>query len=126
MSIEYFDSANTLVPPTSEGVRRRSRSVGDEDISRHSSSVASAVTPPQVPKPSSSSHATAANDPTQPYNERVVSFLRQPNVVEVLKMKTNTIMNHKSLRDKINMIRQEGLQGLERLSSDVELIVLLR
>ena len=47
-------------------------------------------------------------------------------MVEVLKMKTNTIMNHKSLRDKIALIRQEGRAGLDRLSSDVELIVLLR
>ena len=108
-----------MVPPSNDGVRRRSRSVGDEDISRHSSSVASVVAT-QVPRP------PPANDTNQTYNERVVSFLRQPNVIEVLKMKTNTIMNHKSLRDKINMIRQEGLQGLVRLSSDVELIVLLR
>ena len=73
---------------------------------------------------SASSHPN--NEEDQSYNGRVVAFLRQPNVVEGLKMKTSTIMNHKSLRDKIALIRQEGRAGLDRLSSDVELIVLLR
>ena len=61
-----------------------------------------------------------------PYNHRVVAFMRQPNVIEVMKEKATSILTHKSLRDKVNLIRHDGCQGLERLSADVELILLLR
>ena len=64
--------------------------------------------------------------PETAYNERVVAFLRQPSIMEVLKEKTAAIVNHKSLRDKVNAIRQDGTTALDRLSCDVELTMLLR
>ncbi len=60
------------------------------------------------------------------YNEKVVAFLRQPNVIDALKEKHATITSNQSLKNKINLIRSEGVETLDRLSSDVELIILLR
>ena len=110
-------STSHLAPPSSDveiNGRRRSRSVGDEDISRPSLA-------PSTLAQSQSNDAYALS-----YNERVIAFLRQPNVIDILKEKSSSILARKSLRDKINMIRQDGTQSLERLSGDVELIVLLR
>ena len=127
--------------------RQRSRSVGDDEIARENIEVVSAGT---ALNSTSSSTATASHNmatPTSPpirgevtriipptivqtppstYNERVVSYLRQSNIIDILKEKSTAILTHKSLRDKVNMIRQEGCQALERLSCDVELIKLLR
>jgi len=62
--------------------------------------------------------------PETAYNERVVLFLRQPNILDVLKEKTGSCQ--KSIRDKVNAIRQDGTLALDRLSCDVELTMLLR
>ena len=147
-----------LMPPSEfsngEGgnSRRRSRSVGEEEISREN---IEAVSDPSSILPMASKtvstrthnmstptsppvrgeaihvrgqavgHVTAPKPPTT-YNGRVVMFLRQPNIIDILKEKSTVIISHKSLRDKVNMIRQEGCHALERLSCDVELIILLR
>ena len=131
--------------------RRRSRSVGEEEISRENiEAVSDASILATTPKQSSSrshnmstptsppirgeavhargqsiGHAMAPKTPTT-YNGRVVMFLRQPNIIDILKEKSTVVTTHKSLRDKVNMIRQDGCQALERLSCDVELIILLR
>lgn len=59
------------------------------------------------------------------YNDKVVAFLRQPNILEVLKERSNNIVTQKNLRDKVNAVRQEGTAALNRLSHDVELTILL-
>ena len=70
------------------------------------------------------SYSRQVDAPETAYNERVVLFLRQPNIFDVLKEKTGS--GQKSMRDKVNAIRQDGTLALDRLSCDVELTVLLR
>lgn len=60
------------------------------------------------------------------YNDKVVAFLRQPNVGEILQEKYSTYNNSTRLKEKINKIRSEGTEALDRLSNDVDLIILLR
>ena len=154
-------SSQHLMPPSqldhgtgqNGNSRRRSRSVGEEEITRENIEAVSAATAVNVSgtrASSTSSHNMAP--PTSPptrgetaigrtpptiqcappqlppstYNGRVVAYLRQPNIIDILKEKSTTIVAQKSLRDKVNMIRQEGCHALERLSCDVELIMLLR
>ena len=132
--------------------RRRSRSVGEEEISRENIEAVSDSSSILVPAPKASTtrshnmstptsppirgedvnargqivgHVIAPKPPTT-YNGRVVMYLRQPNIIDILKEKSTVISTHKSLRDKVNMIRQDGCHALERLSCDVELIILLR
>ena len=136
--------------------RRRSRSVGEEEISRENIEAVSDSSSILVPVPkASSTRSHNMSTPTSPpirgeavharggqtvvgpnvmvqpkppttYNGRVVMYLRQPNIIDILKEKSTVISTHKSLRDKVNMIRQDGCHALERLSCDVELIILLR
>ena len=133
--------------------RRRSRSVGEEEITRENIEAMAAATEANVSRTrasSTSSHnmAPPSSPPTRgetaigrtpptiqcappqlppsTYNGRVVAYLRQSNIIDILKEKSTSIVAQKSLRDKVNMIRQEGCHALERLSCDVELIMLLR
>jgi hypothetical protein len=141
-----------LMPPPGSNSRRRSRSVGEEEISRENieavsdatSVLASATkasstrshnmaTPTSPPIRGESVNARSppiiqgmSPKPPSTYNGRVVAFLRQHNIIDILKEKSSVITSHKSLRDKVNMIRQDGCHALERLSCDVELIILLR
>lgn len=59
------------------------------------------------------------------YNEKVVAFLRQPNILEILRERHGTNCS-RSLREKINAIRVEGTSALERLGHDLQLTILLR
>ncbi len=98
-----FASPNLLAPPALDGVnRRRSRSVGDEELNN------------------CLSHQSLA------YNDRVVAFLRQPNIFQVLKEKNASLVsNNKNLKDKVSAIRQEGTTALTKLSHDVEFTLIL-
>ena len=60
------------------------------------------------------------------YNDKVVSFLRQPNAIDILKERHPTFKNNSTLRQKVQLIRNDGVEALERLSNDIELIILLR
>lgn len=60
------------------------------------------------------------------YNDKVVAFLRQPNILEILKERHGAATCSRSLRDKINAIRVEGTSALERLAHDLQLTLLLR
>lgn len=59
------------------------------------------------------------------YNDKVVAFLQQPNILDILSERRSTIKNNSSLRDRIFTIRSEGVEALRRFSNDVELILLL-
>ena len=59
------------------------------------------------------------------YNEKVVAFLRQPNILEILRERHGTTCS-RSLREKINAIRVEGTTALERIGHDLQLTILLR
>uniref|UniRef100_A0A8C1UF83 HECT-type E3 ubiquitin transferase n=1 Tax=Cyprinus carpio TaxID=7962 RepID=A0A8C1UF83_CYPCA len=60
------------------------------------------------------------------YNEKIVAFLRQPNIFEILQERQPELVRNHSLREKVQFIRNEGPTGLARLSSDADLVILLR
>ncbi|XP_037704501.1 E3 ubiquitin-protein ligase HECW2 isoform X2 [Choloepus didactylus] len=103
--------------------RQRSHSAGEvgED-SRHSG-------PPVLPRPSSTFN-TVSRPQYQDmvpvaYNDKIVAFLRQPNIFEILQERQPDLTRNHSLREKIQFIRTEGTPGLVRLSSDADLVMLL-
>uniref|UniRef100_A0A8C8R6B2 HECT-type E3 ubiquitin transferase n=1 Tax=Pelusios castaneus TaxID=367368 RepID=A0A8C8R6B2_9SAUR len=103
--------------------RQRSHSAGEvgED-SRHSG-------PPVPPRPSSTfntvSRAQYQDMVPVAYNDKIVAFLRQPNIFEILQERQPDLTRNHSLREKIQFIRTEGTPGLVRLSSDADLVMLL-
>ena len=109
-------------------LRRRSRSSGNETPIRVP------PTPPPRPSPlgvltplgvqSSSDQVDSSPSPT--YADRVVAFLRQPNIMDILKERHAPVGSSASLREKIQAIRGEGTLALNQLAHDIELIILLR
>lgn len=59
------------------------------------------------------------------YSDKVVAFLRQPNVMNVLRERYPTVASSNSLRNKIALVQSGGAEVLERFSNDVNLIMLL-
>ncbi|XP_017484457.1 PREDICTED: E3 ubiquitin-protein ligase HECW2-like [Rhagoletis zephyria] len=59
------------------------------------------------------------------YNDKVVAFLQQPNIIDILSERKSSIKNNTSLRDRIFSIRSDGVEALHRFSNDMELIMLL-
>uniref|UniRef100_A0A8B9JGW6 HECT-type E3 ubiquitin transferase n=1 Tax=Astyanax mexicanus TaxID=7994 RepID=A0A8B9JGW6_ASTMX len=59
------------------------------------------------------------------YNDKIVAFLRQPNIFEILQERQPEFSRNHSLREKVQFIRNEGATGLVRLSSDADLVILL-
>ncbi|ETE62627.1 E3 ubiquitin-protein ligase HECW1, partial [Ophiophagus hannah] len=55
------------------------------------------------------------------YNDKIVAFLRQPNIFEMLQERQPSLARNHALREKIHYIRTEGTQGLEKLSCDADL-----
>lgn len=60
------------------------------------------------------------------FHLKVVAFLRQPNILEILKERHGQSAVSRSLREKINAVRVEGTPALERLGHDLQLTILLR
>ncbi|KAG5882725.1 hypothetical protein JTB14_020568 [Gonioctena quinquepunctata] len=60
------------------------------------------------------------------YNDKVVAFLRQPNIFDILKERHPPVGSSSSLREKVNAVRVDGTSALDRLSHDVHLTILLR
>ncbi|XP_059822912.1 E3 ubiquitin-protein ligase HECW2-like isoform X2 [Hypanus sabinus] len=103
--------------------RQRSHSAGEvADDSRHPG-------PPVMPRPSSTFGTISRNHSQDlvpvAYNDKIVAFLRQPNIFEILQERQPDLIRNHSLRDKIQFIRSEGTSGLGRLSSDADLVMLL-
>ncbi|KAG9510965.1 E3 ubiquitin-protein ligase HECW2, partial [Fragariocoptes setiger] len=63
--------------------------------------------------------------PILSYNEKIVAFLRQPNIFDLIKEKRYAPGMCSSLRDKINQIRSGGVAALERFSHDMSLTMLI-
>lgn len=57
---------------------------------------------------------------------QVVAFLRQPNILDILRERHAVVAGSAVLRDKIAAVRTEGSPALERFQYDVQLTVLLR
>lgn len=60
------------------------------------------------------------------YNDKVVAFLRQPNIIDMLKERFAAVGGSQDFKDKINSIRVDGTAALDRLSDDVDFTILLR
>uniref|UniRef100_A0A7N6AN32 HECT-type E3 ubiquitin transferase n=1 Tax=Anabas testudineus TaxID=64144 RepID=A0A7N6AN32_ANATE len=61
----------------------------------------------------------------QAYNDKIVAFLRQPNIFDMLQERQPSLSRNHALREKIHYIRTEGTQGVEKLSCDADLVILL-
>uniref|UniRef100_A0A672LIN5 HECT-type E3 ubiquitin transferase n=1 Tax=Sinocyclocheilus grahami TaxID=75366 RepID=A0A672LIN5_SINGR len=102
--------------------RQRSHSAGEVgDDPRHAG-------PTVLPRPSNT--FTASRNQCQDlvpvaYNDKIVTFLRQPNIFEILQERQPELIRNHSLREKVQFIRNEGVSGLARLSSDADLVILL-
>uniref|UniRef100_A0A673YIM3 HECT-type E3 ubiquitin transferase n=1 Tax=Salmo trutta TaxID=8032 RepID=A0A673YIM3_SALTR len=59
------------------------------------------------------------------YNDKIVAFLRQPNIIEILQERQPELARNHSLKERLQFIRSEGVSGLARLSSDADLVILL-
>ncbi|KAK9953686.1 hypothetical protein ABG768_017663 [Culter alburnus] len=59
------------------------------------------------------------------YNDKIVAFLRQPNILDMLQERQPSLARNHTLREKIHYIRTEGPQGVEKLSCDADLVMLL-
>ncbi|KPJ05027.1 E3 ubiquitin-protein ligase HECW2 [Papilio xuthus] len=84
-----------------------------------------APTPPPRP-PITTSDAYAHNSHQEipvAYNDKVVAFLRQPNIMSIVRERCAC---SSALRDKINAVRVEGAHALARHQNDVQLTCLLR
>ncbi|XP_013195273.2 uncharacterized protein LOC106138607 isoform X2 [Amyelois transitella] len=80
-----------------------------------------APTPPPRP-PLTTSDAHAHNTPNEipvAYNDKVVAFLRQPNIMSILRERCGGCGG--ALRDKVNAVRVEGAHALARYQNDVQL-----
>ncbi|GLD73825.1 E3 ubiquitin-protein ligase HECW2 isoform X2, partial [Lates japonicus] len=103
--------------------RQRSHSAGEVvDDSRQTN-------PPIMPRPSStfsgSSRSQYHDVVPVAYNDKIVAFLRQPNIFEILQERQPELARNHSLKEKVQFIRSEGVNGLARLSSDADLVMLL-
>ncbi|KAM4718421.1 LOW QUALITY PROTEIN: E3 ubiquitin-protein ligase HECW1-like [Anableps anableps] len=59
------------------------------------------------------------------YNDKIVAFLRQPNIFDMLQERQPSLSRNHTLREKVRYIRTEGTQGVEKLSCDADLVILL-
>ncbi|XP_029967456.1 E3 ubiquitin-protein ligase HECW2 isoform X2 [Salarias fasciatus] len=103
--------------------RQRSHSAGEVvDDARQAN-------PPVMPRPSStfsgSSRSQYHDVVPVAYNDKIVAFLRQPNIFEILQERQPELARNHSLKEKVQFIRSEGVNGLARLSSDADLVMLL-
>ncbi|KAF4074935.1 hypothetical protein AMELA_G00228990 [Ameiurus melas] len=85
--------------------------------------------PPVLPRPSNTFSAAGRSQCQDlvpvAYNDKIVAFLRQPNIFEILQERQPEFNRNHSLREKVQFIRNEGTAGLVRLSSDADLVILL-
>ncbi|KAM6893228.1 E3 ubiquitin-protein ligase HECW2 isoform 1-T1 [Lycodopsis pacificus] len=109
--------------------RQRSHSAGEVSPRRLVGEDPRHAGPPVLPRPSST--FTSANrgqcQDVVPvaYNEKIVAFLRQPNIFEILQERQPDFNRNHPLREKVQLIRTDGGSGLARLSGDADLVMLL-
>uniref|UniRef100_A0AAR2LA04 HECT-type E3 ubiquitin transferase n=1 Tax=Pygocentrus nattereri TaxID=42514 RepID=A0AAR2LA04_PYGNA len=98
--------------------RQRSHSAGEVSTRR----LVSPSCPTHLFTPPTKSSLLA---PPSAYNDKIVAFLRQPNIFEILQERQPEFSRNHSLREKVQFIRNEGAAGLVRLSGDADLVILL-
>ncbi|XP_039997998.1 E3 ubiquitin-protein ligase HECW2 isoform X2 [Xiphias gladius] len=109
--------------------RQRSHSAGEVSSRRLVSEDPRHAGPPVLPRPSSTftsvSRGQCQDIVPVAYNDKIVAFLRQPNIFEILQERQPDISRNHSLREKVQLIRTDGVSGLARLSGDADLVMLL-
>ncbi|XP_029922952.1 LOW QUALITY PROTEIN: E3 ubiquitin-protein ligase HECW2-like [Myripristis murdjan] len=108
--------------------RQRSHSAGEVSPRRLVGEDPRHAGPPVLPRPSSTfSSVRGQCQDLVPvaYNEKIVAFLRQPNIFEILQERQPDFSRNHSLREKVQLIRTDGASGLARLSGDADLVMLL-
>jgi len=73
-----------------------------------SSSSSTSVMNQQAIRSSSTVNVCSSTTYSDKYNDKVVAFLRQVNIMEILKERKSSVSSNTSLRDKVNAIRGEG------------------
>ncbi|XP_076361477.1 E3 ubiquitin-protein ligase HECW2-like isoform X1 [Tachypleus tridentatus] len=124
VEVPYINPHRLAVPLN----RRRSRSAGEEEIRLEGVARGTASGPIPPPRPHITTSCTVPHIVSQvptAYNDKVVAFLRQPNIIDILKERHPAIATNQVLRDKVNGIRVEGTSALDRLSHDIDLTILL-
>nr|XP_020471000.1 E3 ubiquitin-protein ligase HECW2-like [Monopterus albus] len=109
--------------------RQRSHSAGEVSPRRLVGEDPRHTGPPVLPRPSST-FTSASRGQCQDimpvaYNDKIVAFLRQPNIFEILQERQPDFSRNHSLREKVQLIRTDGVSGLARLSGDADLVMLL-
>ncbi|XP_044200793.1 E3 ubiquitin-protein ligase HECW2-like isoform X1 [Thunnus albacares] len=109
--------------------RQRSHSAGEVSPRRLVGEDPRHTGPPVLPRPSST-FTSASRGQCQDvvpvaYNDKIVAFLRQPNIFEILQERQPDFNRNHSLREKVHLIRTDGVSGLARLSGDADLVMLL-
>ncbi|XP_056156982.1 E3 ubiquitin-protein ligase HECW2-like isoform X2 [Lampris incognitus] len=109
--------------------RQRSHSAGEVSPRRLVGEDPRHAAPPVLPRPSStfsSANRGSCQDVVPvAYNDKIVAFLRQPNIFEILQERQPDFNRNHSLREKVQLIRTDGATGLARLSGDADLVMLL-
>ncbi|XP_061641493.1 E3 ubiquitin-protein ligase HECW2 isoform X2 [Phyllopteryx taeniolatus] len=109
--------------------RQRSHSAGEVSPRRLMGEESRHAGPPILPRPSSTftsaSRGQGADAVPVAYNDKIVAFLRQPNIFEILQERQPDFHRNHSLREKVQLIRTDGASGLARLSGDADLVILL-
>ncbi|XP_074520629.1 E3 ubiquitin-protein ligase HECW2 isoform X1 [Halichoeres trimaculatus] len=109
--------------------RQRSHSAGEVSPRRLGGDDPRHAGPPVLPRPSSTfssaSRASCQDMVPVAYNDKIVAFLRQPNIFEILQERQPDLIRNHSLREKVQLIRTDGGSGLARLSGDADLVMLL-
>nr|XP_057908525.1 E3 ubiquitin-protein ligase HECW2 [Doryrhamphus excisus] len=109
--------------------RQRSHSAGEVSPRRLVGEESRHAGPSVLPR-TSSTFASASRGQCQDvvplaYNDKIVAFLRQPNIFETLQERQPDFHRNHSLREKVQLIRTDGVSGLARLSGDADLVMLL-
>uniref|UniRef100_A0A3Q2Y234 HECT-type E3 ubiquitin transferase n=1 Tax=Hippocampus comes TaxID=109280 RepID=A0A3Q2Y234_HIPCM len=94
-----------------------SRSRGASLMARPANSLVAAIR--------SQHHADPHQSNAASYNDKIVAFLRQPNIFDMLQERQPNLNRNYALREKIHYLRSEGTQGVEKLSCDADLVILL-
>ncbi|XP_028320590.1 E3 ubiquitin-protein ligase HECW2 isoform X2 [Gouania willdenowi] len=109
--------------------RQRSHSAGEVSPRRLVGEDSRHAGPPVLPRPSSTFTSTSRGQCQDvvpvAYNDKIVAFLRQPNIFEILQERQQDFNRNHALRDKVQLIRTDGVSGLARLSGDADLVMLL-